>query len=181
MTPSNGYTSYINNHYEGMDPNTLILMLYRGALKNIRLAKEGVEENNIQKRGENISKVIAIISELNSSLASDMKDESTEFLRGLYSSMLLELPKVSLNNDPSILDLTETYLLRLTEIWETSVMGKTSAQAAPAEPQAQAPPPPPMQRDQGYEAPSPPRPVHGYGGGAGGYGGAPTGRRSFTV
>ncbi|HAR34386.1 MAG TPA: flagellar export chaperone FliS, partial [Desulfobacter sp.] len=60
--------TYLNNHYEGMDPEQLILLLFKGALTRMKLAREGIEEGNIQKKGENLSKVIAIISELNASV-----------------------------------------------------------------------------------------------------------------
>jgi flagellar protein FliS len=59
---------YLNNHYQGKTPEQLIQMLYKGALRNITLAKEGVKENNPQKRGEHIGKTIAIITELYSIL-----------------------------------------------------------------------------------------------------------------
>ncbi len=116
--------TYLNNHYDGMSPEQLILMLYKGALDRLKLVKQGIQENNIPKRGENLGKVIAIISELNSSLDSKMKDESTQFLRGLYMAMLTELPKVSITNDIQIITRTETYLTKLKSIWETDVMGK---------------------------------------------------------
>ncbi len=109
-----------------MEPEQLILMLFKGALERIRLTREGIEENNIQKRGENLSKTIAIISELNSSLDTTMNDESTQFLRGLYSAILAELPKVSLTNDKKILMRTHKYISKLKEIWENDVMGKKS-------------------------------------------------------
>ncbi len=119
--------SYLNNHYEGMEPEQLILLLYKGALERIRLTREGIDENDIKKRGENLSKTIAIISELHASVNTTMNDESTLFLRGLYTSILMELPKVSLNNDPGILKQTHTYISRLKEIWENDVMKKDKA------------------------------------------------------
>ncbi len=119
-----GYATYRNAHvYEGMDPQRLILMLYEGALKHIRLAKEGMEENDLKKRGEHLGRVIAIVSELNSSLDSKVQDESISFLRGLYAAMLRELPKVPVNNDVKTLDRTLAYLARLKDIWENDVMG----------------------------------------------------------
>ena len=124
-----GMQKYINNHYDGMTPEQLILMLYKGALQRLKLAKQGIEEKNIQKRGENLSKVIGIISELNASLDTEGKDESIQFLAGLYTAMLLELPKVSLNNDIEILERTERYIEKLKEIWEMNVMGKALTQA----------------------------------------------------
>lgn len=126
MAASAEINRYLNNHYEGMEPEQLILMLFKGALDHIRLAREGIEENNIKKRGENLSKVIAIVSELNSSVDTTMNDESTQFLRGLYSAILTELPKVSITNDTQILQRTHSYISKLKEIWENDVMGKSS-------------------------------------------------------
>ena len=122
MAASAQINRYLNTHYEGMEPEQLILMLFKGALDRIKLAREGIEENDIKKRGENLSKSIAIISELNSSIDTTMNDESTQFLRGLYSAILAELPKVSINNDKKILSRTHAYISKLKEIWENDVM-----------------------------------------------------------
>ncbi len=119
-----GLNAYNNSQvYDEMDPNRLIQMLYAGCLKFLRLAKEGFHENDIPKRGENLGKAIAIISELNSSLDPEVKNESIEFLRGLYGAMLIELPKVAINNDIKVVDLAIKYIVRLKEIWETTVIG----------------------------------------------------------
>ena len=120
---------YLNNHYMGMEPEQLILLLYKGALDRIQLIREGIEEKNIRKRGENLSKLIAIISELNSSLDPKMNDDGTQFLRGLYTAILTELPKVSLNNRIDILDRTEAYIKRLKSIWKNDVMGKSTGES----------------------------------------------------
>lgn len=116
--------TYLNNHYDGMDPEQLILMLYKGALSRMCLTREGIKEKNAKKKGENLSKAIAIISELNASIDTNKGDESTLFLRGLYVAILAELPKVNLNNDLKTLDRAEKYISRLKEIWETDVMAK---------------------------------------------------------
>ena len=139
MSAAKSMNAYLNTHYDGMTPEKLIHMLYKGALEHIRLAKEGVVENNPKKRGEHLSKVISIISELNTSINSDIKDESTQFLRGLYTSMLTELPKVSISNDPKILDLTQSYIEKLNEIWETQILPNPIKQQAAAKPRAAVP------------------------------------------
>jgi len=124
MAASTGYDMYRNSHFKGMDPKNLILMLYDGAIKHIRLAKEGIKENNIPKRGENLGRAISIISELNASLDPDIRDDAIEFLRGLYAAILVELPKVSISNDTEILRRAETYMEQLRSIWKTNVMAK---------------------------------------------------------
>jgi len=108
------------------NPKRLILMLYEGALKHIRLAREGIEANNAHQRGEHLSRAVAIVSALHSSLDSDVTDESVAFVRGLYQAMMVELSKVAVTHDVNVLDLAFRYLERLKQIWEHDVMGLPS-------------------------------------------------------
>lgn len=139
MSAAKSMNAYLNNHYEGMTPEKLIHMLFKGALKHISLAKEGVNENDPKKRGEHLGKVISIISELNTSINSEIEDESIRFLKGLYTSMLAELPKVSITNDPKALDLTKSYIEKLNEIWETQVLPNPGKEQTPVKPKAAVP------------------------------------------
>ena len=122
MSAAKSMDTYLNNHYTGMSPEKLIHMLFKGAIKQLQLAKEGILENNIKKRGEHLSKAISIISELNSSLDPEINDESIKFLRGLYTSILTELPKASLTNEIKPIELSCTYIEKLNDIWETTVL-----------------------------------------------------------
>ncbi len=115
--------------HQEVDPKRLILLLYEEALKQICLTTEGIQENNSRKRGEHLSRVIAIVSLLYSSLDTKVQDDSIVFLRGLYQAMLVELAKVSITHDLSTLNLAFRYLQRLKEIWEREVMGKRSGSA----------------------------------------------------
>ena len=121
------------------DPKRLILMLYEGALDDLRLAKEGIEQQNARQRGERLSRAVAIVSTLLTSLQNDTMDESMAFLRGLYQSMLVELAKVAVTHDVHVLDLTFRYMERLKQIWEHDVMGlHTSRQEEPPQGAPQA-------------------------------------------
>lgn len=123
MVHQNAVNSYQKAQvYDEINPNKLILMLYDGAIKRVNLARAGIKKNDPQQRGENLGKAIAIISELNASLDADIRTEEINFLRSLYGAMLVELPKVSVNDDVTILDRTEKYLRELKRIWETTVM-----------------------------------------------------------
>ena len=105
------------------DPKRLILMLYEGALEDLRLAKEGIEQQNARKRGEHLSRAVAIVSTLLASLDSNVTEEPIAFLRGLYQAMLLELGKVAVTHDVNTLELAFRYLERLKHIWQHDVMG----------------------------------------------------------
>src|SRR5919109_2706366 len=105
------------------DPKRLILMLYEGALEDLRLAKEAIEQQNARQRGEHLSRAVAIVSTLLTSLDSNVTDEPIAFLRGLYQAILVELGKVAITHDVEVLDLAFRYLERLKQIWEQDVMG----------------------------------------------------------
>src|SRR5438093_10616286 len=105
------------------NPKRLILMLYEGVLEDLRLAKEAIEQHNAPKRGEHLSRAVAIVSTLLTSLDSNVTDEPIAFLRGLYQAMLFELSKVAVTHDVNVLELAFRYLERLKQIWEQDVMG----------------------------------------------------------
>lgn len=103
-------------------PVKLIHMMYERVLVHLDEAMVGVKEKNPLKRGENLGRAIAIVSELNASIRQDDKSESAQFLRGLYSAILVELPKVAVTNDIAILCQSRSYMQRLLEIWEETAM-----------------------------------------------------------
>jgi len=111
------------------DPKKLILMLYDGAIRFLEQARAGVLSGDIRRRGENLSRVLAIIGELNACLNMDAGGETAEFLRGLYMYMLTELPKVSLDNNIETVDKSMRYLKELKKLWEQRVMGRGEAAA----------------------------------------------------
>jgi len=123
MVHGNALNSYYKAQvYDEIDPNRLILMLYEGAIKRIKLAMEGLKNDNPKLRGENLGKAIAIVAELNACLDKNIQTEEITFLKSLYAKMLIELPKVSVTHDIKTLDRAEKYLTELKRIWETTVM-----------------------------------------------------------
>lgn len=103
-------------------PVKLIHLMYERTIAHLDLVVEGIEEGNLLKRGENLGKVIAIITELNASIKNDDQSEAAVFLRGLYTSILVELPKVSVNNDKVVAVKARKYIQRLMETWEQTAM-----------------------------------------------------------
>jgi flagellar protein FliS len=149
MTSQYARQAYLNAAVQHEpDSERLILLLYEGALKHIRLAKEGIEEGNARKRGENLSRSVAIISALNASLDTRIQDEAIAFLRGLYEAMLVELAKVAVTHDVQTLDRAFRYLERLKEIWEQEVINKKAREKVSASQ------PDPAKAHSGYDAPS---------------------------
>jgi flagellar secretion chaperone FliS len=105
------------------NPKRLILMLYEGALEDLRLAKEAIEQQHARQRGEHLSRAAAIVLTLLTSLDSNVTDEPIAFLRGLYQAILVALSQVAITHDVKVLELAFRYLERLKQIWEQDVMG----------------------------------------------------------
>ena len=85
-------------------PHRLVQMLMEGALEKIALAKGSMANKEIASKGENISKGIAIIGGLKSSLNIEVGGALAENLSNLYDYMANRLVVANLRNDDSILD-----------------------------------------------------------------------------
>lgn len=113
-------------------PVRLIHMMYERALVLLDEAEKGVMENDPRRRGENISRVIAIVNELNAALDHERGGDQAAFLAGLYEAMIVELPRVSIENDVEIIRRSRRYLGRLKQIWEETAMAELAAGKVPA-------------------------------------------------
>lgn len=103
-------------------PVKLIHLMYERIIAHLDLVVEGIDQGNVMKRGENLGKAIAIITELNASIKSDDQSEAAAFLRGLYTAILVELPTVAIKNDRDIVLKARKYMKQLMEIWEQTAM-----------------------------------------------------------
>lgn len=111
-----------------IQPVKLIHMLYERVLVHLELAEEGIREQTPKKRGENLGKAIAIITELQASIKSEDHSEAAQFLRGLYGAILAELPRVSISQDVKVLRQARSYLERLKQIWEETAMRESAVE-----------------------------------------------------
>jgi len=111
-----------------IQPVKLIHMLYERVLVHLELAEEGIREQTPKKRGENLGKAIAIITELQASIKSEDHSEAAQFLRGLYGAILVELPRVSVSQDVKVLRQARAYLEKLKGIWEETAMRESNVE-----------------------------------------------------
>lgn len=128
MIPTQAQDAYRRSATQGrtLSPEKLIHLLYERALQHLRCTEEGIDEQNPQKRGENLGKAIAFVTELNASLDMEKGGEVAVFLRGLYEAILVELSKVSVTNDIEIIKRACRYLKALKDSWEQTVMKETA-------------------------------------------------------
>lgn len=102
----------------GASPHRLVQMLMEGVLEKIALAKGHMINNNIASKGENISKAIAIVGGLQSSLNTDAGGDIAENLGNLYDYMANRLVVANLYNDEAILDEVAGLMVEIKMGWD---------------------------------------------------------------
>jgi|LGVF01.1.fsa_nt_gb flagellar protein FliS len=111
-----GYASYRNVIVNTIgNKEEILLMLYEGALISLRIAQRGIEENNPKLKGENISRVMAILTELDCALDREKGGELAENLSVLYRYFMNRLGAANIKNDPEALEEVERLLRELYE------------------------------------------------------------------
>jgi flagellar protein FliS len=108
-----GYRKVIANTTESKEK--ILLMLYEGALTSVRIARRGIEEKNPKLKGENISRVLTILTELDCALDREKGGELAENLSVLYRYSMGRLTVANVKNDPESLKEVERLLAELYE------------------------------------------------------------------
>ncbi len=98
----NGITAYQDNAVSTQSKGRLIVMLYDGAIKFMRLAIIEMEKKNYEAKGRYLNKALDIINELNVILDMDAGGEIAGNLRKLYIFMSNRLSQANIKCDPQM-------------------------------------------------------------------------------
>ncbi len=104
---------------EGASPHELISLLFQGARTNISAALGSMQRNEVAKKGQHISKTIAILDGLKSGLNMEAGGEVAKNLYNLYEQLQSLLVKANAQNDQVLLNKVNEMLLQVSEAWET--------------------------------------------------------------
>lgn len=117
MVPSRFHNEYRRNEIATSSQGKLIIMMYEGAVKFTTMAIDGIDTNDIAKKGMYISKTHDIINEL--SLALDLKKggEVAQKLETLYQFMLRQLTLANIKSDRKALESIINVLKPLQDAW----------------------------------------------------------------
>jgi len=97
----------------------LIVMLYDGAIKFLRLAIKEMEAENYAAKGQYINRAQDIISELNAVLDMESGGEISKNLRSLYLFMKRHLMVANARRDPKMVQEVIGLLDELNQGWKT--------------------------------------------------------------
>ncbi|PYG52226.1 flagellar protein FliS [Pantoea sp. AG1095] len=100
----------------------LVTLLFDGAISALVRARLFMQDNNIQGKGNSISKAINIIEGgLKQGLDEQSGDDLTDNLLGLYSYMVRRLVQANLRNDVEALEEVEGLLRNIADAWKEVV------------------------------------------------------------
>ena len=99
----------------------ILVMLYEGAVRFLHLAKEGFDENNIEKIHNNIIKVQNIITEFQVNLDMEAGGEFSQTLFDLYEFLSRQLLKANVRKDTEALDIVIKHMTELRDTWKQAV------------------------------------------------------------
>ncbi len=95
----------------------IVVMLYEGAIKFLKLGAKAIEEGDPAGKGHYINKALDIIDELNMSLDMEAGGEISENLRKLYVFMGTHLAQANSRSDTKMIREIITLLEELNQGW----------------------------------------------------------------
>jgi flagellar protein FliS len=99
-------------------PLELVVKLYDGAIANIARAREGASSGDRLARSNGISKAMAIVSELHSSLNMTAGGEISDSLDALYTYLIGRMVDANTKKDATALDEVHRLLSTLRDGWQ---------------------------------------------------------------
>jgi len=112
----------MGHRYQQMDistasPEAIVAKLFQGAIRHARRARDLEESSDLPARGQAISKAVAIVGELRSSLDHERGGEIATNLSRLYNFVIDRLTEANLRRAAQPIDEALTVLSTLEEAW----------------------------------------------------------------
>ena len=136
MTANNPAQSYLQQQVQTASREQLLLMLYDGAIRFLKVARKGMEAQDVEKAHQNLIRGQRIVSELMASLDVKLGGEPARNLMNLYEYLYYRLVQANLKKDVAMLDEVLEHLAQLRQTWEEAIRiaareGKEAAKGLP--------------------------------------------------
>ena len=115
------YNQYKQNAIMTASPETILIMLYEGAINFLMRAKIAIDEKNIEESHELIIKTEKIIRELMNSLDMETGGDVAQNLYRLYEYLHHNLVQANIKKDTALIDDVLTHLRDLKQTWEEAI------------------------------------------------------------
>ena len=114
----NGVETYRDTSVTTQSKGRLIVLLYEGAIKFMKLAIKELEAGDYEAKGRYIDRAQDIINELNAVLDTDAGGEIAVNLRKLYCFMSNRLSQANIKRDPQMIREVVTLMEELNQGWK---------------------------------------------------------------
>jgi len=115
------YQKYKQTSIQSASKEKLLLMLYEGAIKFVKLAIQSLEQKKVAEKGVNIGRAYDIVMELNNTLDHNVGGEISQNLERLYNYITDQLTQANIKNDVQSLQNALKVLETLYEGWQKAV------------------------------------------------------------
>ncbi len=110
--------AYQDNAISTQSRGRLVVLLYEGAVKFLKLAKKELEAGNHEAKGQYINRAQNIINELNAVLNMNEGGEVAMNLRKLYMFMSRRLSEANIQRDANMIDEVIKLMEDLNQGWK---------------------------------------------------------------
>lgn len=117
----NAYQKYKTTSVQSASKETLLLMLYEGAVKFVKLAIKACDEKNISDRCLYIGRTYDIILELNNTLDHKVGGDIAKNLEQLYMFMTDQLTQANISGNKKHLEDVLKLLNTLYSAWKEAI------------------------------------------------------------
>ena len=131
-TGYNGYKNTIVN--TTCNKEKILLLLYEKALFCLKIARKALEEDNPRIKGENLSRVLAILTEFDCALDRENGGDMAVNLAGIYNYSVERLTHANIHNDPEAIREVETLLGQIYEGFKEAALQAAGSTALHGKP-----------------------------------------------
>jgi flagellar protein FliS len=131
--PLNPYQQYRATRVETAGSVDLVVMLYQGAVKFIRLGLEAIERRDLQTAHTNLVRAQEIVIELTGSLNHEAGGEIAQQLSSLYDYCYRQLVAANVKKDPAPAREVMGILRELGTAWQQIAIRQRQTQTASAD------------------------------------------------
>ena len=114
------------------DPYRLVQLMLANVIERLVAARGSLERGEVPRKAEQISKAVAVINALDSSLNFEQGGEIAANLHGLYDYMVMRLTKANADNDAAGLEEVAALVRTIKDGWDGIAGAVRPAAAAPS-------------------------------------------------
>lgn len=117
MQQRNAQNVYKQNQILNASPKKLVVLLYDGCIKNMKLAELSIAENKLDQANTALIKAQDIIAELAGTLNKDQGGQIAQDLSDIYEYLMTKLIEANRTKDVAIIQKNREMMEELREAW----------------------------------------------------------------